>query len=270
MQAQELDALRPAEGESLVFDTNPVLNERPTHYCPGCHHGIAHRLVSEVLEEMGVVDDTICVASIGCSVFIYNYLAVDSVEAPHGRAPAVATGVKRAREGAFVFAYQGDGDLASIGMAEIMHAANRGERISVVFVNNTVYGMTGGQMAPTTLIGQKTTTCPGGRCEGREGLPIKMSEIIAQLGGVAYCARGALDSVKNIKNAKKLVRRAFEVQLENRGFGFVELLATCPTNWRMTPVQANERVAKEMIPYFPLGVFRDVASDPACAAAVEG
>ena len=193
-------------------------------------------------------------------MFIYNYLKVDTVEAPHGRAPAVATGVRRARPEAFVFSYQGDGDLASIGLAEIMHCANRGERISVVFINNTVYGMTGGQMAPTTMIGQKTTTCPGGRCAEREGLPFKMAEIIAGLGGVAYSARVATNNVKNILAAKKAVKKAFQCQIDDAGFGFVEMLSACPTNWRMTPIQANERVEKELIPYFPLGVFKDSAA----------
>ena len=172
--------------ETLVFDVPPVLIDRVSHYCPGCHHGVAHRLVAEVLTEMNLTENALCASSIGCSVFIYNYLAVDTVESPHGRAPAVATGLKHARPDSFVYTYQGDGDLASIGMAEIMHAANRGERISVVFVNNTVYGMTGGQMAPTTLIGQKTTTCPDGRCASRGGMPIRMAEIIATLGGTSW------------------------------------------------------------------------------------
>ncbi len=250
--------------EQLVFDRPDVVIDRATHYCPGCHHGIAHRLVGELLEELGVVEKTLMVTSIGCSVFLYNYLNVDAVEAPHGRAPAVATGVKRSRKDHFVFTYQGDGDLASIGMAEIMHAANRGERIAVVFVNNTVYGMTGGQMAPTTLIGQKTTTCPGGRCKDSEGTPIRMTEIIASLGGVRFAARGSLDSVKNIRKAKKYMRQAFECQLNNKGFGFVELLSGCPTNWKMTPVAANERITNEMIPYFPLGVFKDETEGGAC------
>jgi pyruvate/2-oxoacid:ferredoxin oxidoreductase beta subunit len=175
-----------------------------------------------------------------------------------------------ARGDKFVFTYQGDGDLASIGMAEIMHAANRGERLTVVFVNNTVYGMTGGQMAPTTLIGQKTTTCPGGRCKDREGAPIRMSEIIAQLGGVAYCARGSLDSVKNIRQAKKYMRRAFEVQTAGLGFGFVELLSGCPTNWRMMPLAANKRITDEMIPYFPLGVYKDLGADGTCGSMAGG
>jgi 2-oxoglutarate ferredoxin oxidoreductase subunit beta len=217
--------------------------------------------VAELLDELPLTENTIAVSSIGCSVFLYNYIKADTVEAPHGRAPAVATGVKRARGDKFVFTYQGDGDLASIGMAEIMHCANRGERVSVVFVNNTVYGMTGGQMAPTTLIGQKTTTCPGGRCQDREGSPIRMSEIIAQLGGTAFCARGSLDSVKNIRQAKKYMRQAFEAQTKGLGFGFVELLSACPTNWKMNPVKANQRIETEMIPYFPLGVFKDLSGE---------
>jgi len=247
--------------EECVFFRPDVLIDVPTHFCPGCQHGVIHRLVAECLEAQGLVDKTIAVASVGCSVFLYNYLAVDTVEAPHGRAPAVATGVRRARPEAFVFTYQGDGDLASIGMAEIMHAANRGERISVVFVNNTVYGMTGGQMAPTTLVGQKTTTCPAGRCQEREGAPFHMAEIMAGLPGVAYSARVAVNSVKNLAVAKRALARAFAAQTAGEGFGFVEFLATCPTNWKLSPIKANERIAGEMIPCFPLGVFKDVAKE---------
>jgi 2-oxoglutarate ferredoxin oxidoreductase subunit beta len=243
--------------EKLVFTRPESVIDRATHYCPGCHHGTIHRIVGEVMDEMGLREKSILVASIGCSVFLYNYLNVDSVEAPHGRAPAVATGVKRARPDNFVFAYQGDGDLASIGTAEIIHAANRGEKITVIFVNNAIYGMTGGQMAPTTMAGQKTTTCPGGRCAEREGLPLKMAEIIGSLDAVAYSARVAVDSVKHLRAAKKAIRKVFECQTKGLGFGFVELLSTCPTNWRMTPVQANERIEKELIPYFPLGVYKD-------------
>lgn len=268
--AHDLDTLPPAaqdagkkeiilaEGEELIFSRPESLIDVRTHFCPGCHHGIAHRMVAELLDEMQLADKAILVSSIGCSVFAYNYLDVDAIEAPHGRGPAAATGVKRAVPDSFVFTYQGDGDLASIGMSEIMHAANRGERISVVFINNTVYGMTGGQMAPTTMLGQVTTTCPDGRCLDREGAPIRMTEIMAQLGGVAYAARGSLDSVKNIRQAKKMMKRAFEVQLQNIGFGFVELLSGCPTNWRSDAVKANKRITEEMIPYFPLGVFKDV------------
>ena len=254
----------PAADETVAFTLPDVLADRATHYCPGCHHGIAHRLVAECLDELGLVDNTIAVSSIGCSVFLYNYLLVDTVEAPHGRAPAVATGVKRARPDKFVFTYQGDGDLASIGLAEIMHAANRGEKISVVFVNNTVYGMTGGQMAPTTLIGQKTTTCPGGRCREHDGMPMRMAEIIAGLGPVVYSARTATNTVKNVRAAKKALLKAFQCQKEGKGFGFVEMLSACPTNWRMSPVKANERVAEEMIPYFPLGVFKDASAEEVC------
>lgn len=250
-----------SEQEILAFDKADSIVDVPTHYCPGCQHGIAHRLAGELLTEMELTENTLLVTSIGCSVFLYNYLKVDSVEAPHGRAPAVATGVKRARGDKFVLSYQGDGDLASIGMAEIMHCANRGENISIIFVNNTVYGMTGGQMAPTTLIGQKTTTSPAGRNADKEGLPIRMAEIIGSLGGVAYSARVALNNVKNIRKAKKAMKKAFEVQQKELGFGFIELLSTCPTNWRMTPIQANERIEKEMIPYFPLGVFKDATAE---------
>ncbi|WP_457572261.1 thiamine pyrophosphate-dependent enzyme [Desulfovulcanus sp.] len=244
--------------EKLINPRPKVLADRPTHYCPGCHHGTVHKLVAECLEEMGLVQDTICIGSIGCSVFIYNYLLVDTIEAPHGRAPAVATGVKRARPDKFVFTYQGDGDLASIGLAEIMHCANRGERVSVVFVNNTVYGMTGGQMAPTTMVGQKTTTCPGGRCAEKEGEPLKMAEIIANLAGTAYCARVAVNNIKNLNKAKKAIKKAFLAQTKGLGFGFVEFLSTCPTNWKMSPIQANERIENEMIPYFPLAEFKDL------------
>ncbi|OGR38812.1 MAG: 2-oxoglutarate oxidoreductase [Desulfovibrionales bacterium GWA2_65_9] len=261
-------APKVAAGEELVFTRPASLADRATHYCPGCHHGIAHRMVAELLDEMDLAGRTVAASSIGCSVFLYNYIQVDTVESPHGRAPAVATGIKRARPDTFVFSYQGDGDLASIGMAEIMHAANRGERLTVVFVNNTVYGMTGGQMAPTTLIGQKTTTCPGGRCKDREGSPIRMAEIIAQLGGTAFCARGSLDSVKNIRQAKKYMRQAFEAQTRGLGFGFVELLSGCPTNWRLSPVAANKRITEEMIPYFPLGVYKELEGDATCGSLV--
>lgn len=258
MHTQNLDdLLRPAAGETLVFDTNPVLNERLTHYCPGCQHGIAHRLVSETLHELGVADRTILVAAVGCATFTYDYFNVDGLEAPHGRACAVATGVRRARPDAVVFTYQGDGDMAAIGMAESLHAANRGERLTAIFINNTVYGMTGGQMAPTTLLGQKTTTTRDGRRMEREGGPIHLAEIMAGLDGVAYAARCALDSVVHVRAAKKALRRAFEVQIAGEGFGFLELLSGCPTNWHMDPVAACQRIATEMIPIFPLGVYKD-------------
>jgi len=250
--------------ESIVFERTPSVADVPTHYCPGCQHGVAHRIVAEYLDAQGLADNTLMVTSVGCSVLLYNYLLFDAVEAAHGRAPATATGLKRVSPDKVVFTYQGDGDLASIGMAEIMHAANRGERITIIFVNNTCYGMTGGQMAPTTLIGQKTTTCPSGRCSSTEGSPMHMAEIMASLPGVVYSTRVALNSVKHIAQAKKAVRHAFEAQLQNRGMGFVEMLATCPTNWKMTPVQANERIENELIPCFPLGVFKDLKTSGAC------
>lgn len=240
-----------------VFARPKSLKDVQTHFCPGCNHGTAHRLVADAMDHFGVQDRTIGVASVGCSVFLYGYFDIDVVEAPHGRAPAVATGVKRANPDSFVFTYQGDGDLAAIGTAEIIHAANRGEDITVIFVNNTTYGMTGGQMAPTTLVGQKTSTSPFGRDKAKDGSPIRMAELLAQLGGVAYSARVAVDSPKHVLEAKKVIRRAFQYQAEGKGFSFVEVLSACPTNWGMNPLAANARVAQEMIPYFPLGVFKD-------------
>lgn len=246
-----------------VFKRPESLADVPFHFCGGCHHGIIHRLVAEALDEYKLREDTIGVASVGCSVFLYDYFNVDVVEAPHGRASAVACGVKRSKPDKFVFTYQGDGDLAAIGTAEVIHAANRGERLTVVFVNNTVFGMTGGQMAPTTMIGQKTTTSPFGRNAQSAGFPIRMAELMAQLDGVAFSARVAVDKVKNLLQAKKAMRLAFEAQLHDRGFGFIEVLSSCPTNWKMTPEQANRRVGEEMIPYFPLGVFKDRVTEAA-------
>jgi 2-oxoglutarate/2-oxoacid ferredoxin oxidoreductase subunit beta len=239
-----------------VFRRPQSLKDVQTHFCPGCHHGTIHRLVAEAMDHFGVQERTIGVASVGCSVFLYGYFDIDVVEAPHGRAPAVATGVKRARPGNFVFTYQGDGDLAAIGTAEIIHAANRGEDITVIFVNNTTYGMTGGQMAPTTLVGQKTSTSPYGRDRSKDGAPIRMAELLAQLGGVAFSARVAVDSPKHVLEAKKVIREAFGYQTEGKGFSFVEVLSACPTNWGSAPLAANARVGAEMIPYFPLGVFK--------------
>ena len=240
--------------------TRPVsLKDVPTHFCPGCHHGTLHRLVAEAMDEFGVQGRTIGVASVGCSVFLYSYFDIDVVEAPHGRASAVACGVKRARPDCFVFTYQGDGDLAAIGTAEIIHAANRGEDISVIFVNNTTYGMTGGQMAPTTLVGQRTATSPYGRNQAKDGAPIRMAELLAQLEGVAFSARVAVNNPKNLMDAKKQIKKAFRYQVEGKGFSFIEALASCPTNWGMSPIEANERVGAEMIPYFPLGVFKNTA-----------
>jgi 2-oxoglutarate ferredoxin oxidoreductase subunit beta len=239
-----------------TFKRPKALVDIPFHFCPGCHHGIIHRLVAECIDLYGLREKTIGVASVGCSVFLYDYFNTDVVEAPHGRAPAVATGVKRARPDNFVFTYQGDGDLAAIGTAEIIHAANRGEHITVIFVNNTVFGMTGGQMAPTTMSGQETTTTPFGRDLETNGFPIKMSELLTELPGSTFVARTAVNNPKNLMKAKKILKRAFEVQTNGEGFSFVEFLSACPTNWKMTPKQATERVQEEMIPYFPLGVFK--------------
>ena len=239
-----------------VFKRPQSLVDVPLHFCPGCHHGIVHRLVAECIDKYDVREETIGVASVGCSVFLYDYFDADVFEAPHGRGAAVATGVKRARPENFVFTYQGDGDLAAIGTAEIIHAANRGEPITVVFVNNMVFGMTGGQMAPTTMLGQETTTTPFGRNSDANGYPMKMAELLAGLEGPTFVARAAVNNIKNLIKAKKMLQRAFEAQINDQGFGFVEFLSACPTNWKMTPKQATERVKEEMIPYFPLGVFK--------------
>ena len=227
-------------------------------YCPGCDHGVATRLVAELIDEFDLREKTISSTCVGCSVFLYNFIDIDCVEAPHGRACASATGVKRAQPDKFVFTYQGDGDFASIGLAESMHTALRGEKITSICINNTTYGMTGGQMGPTSLMGQKTTTSPTGRNKEYYGYPIKMAEQIALCDGTAFSARVALDSIPHINQAKQALKKAFEVQLNGLGFGFVEILSSCPTNWKMTPEQAHQRVREEMIPVFPLGVFKDV------------
>jgi 2-oxoglutarate ferredoxin oxidoreductase subunit beta len=240
-----------------VFNRPESLKDVQTHFCPGCHHGSVHRLVAEALDEFSLRERTIGVASVGCSVFLYGYFDIDVIESPHGRAPAVATGAKRARPDSFVFTYQGDGDLAAIGTSEIIHAANRGEDITVIFVNNTTYGMTGGQMAPTTMPGQKTSTSPYGRDTAKDGSPFKMAELLSNLDGVAFSARVALNSPKNVLQAKKMIKTAFRYQVEKKGFSFIEALAACPTNWGMQPLPANQRIADEMIPYFPLGVYKN-------------
>lgn len=229
----------------------------PLHYCPGCTHGIIHRLVAEAIDSLGIRERTIGVASVGCSVFIYNYLDVDFQQAPHGRAPAVATGIKRVLPDRVVFTYQGDGDLASIGTAEILHAAARGERITVIFVNNAIYGMTGGQMAPTTLPGMTTTTTPYGRDVRQAGTALRVVELLAGIDGVAYAAREAVTSPARIHRARRAVEAAFRAQLEDRGLGIVELLSTCPVNWKLPPVEAVAWCEANMIPAFPLGVLKD-------------
>ena len=246
--------------EQLVFSLPRIMPGGQLHFCPGCHHGIIHRLLGKCLDQNQLGESSICVGSVGCSVFIYNYIDVDAVEAPHGRAPAVATGVKRARPDAFVFGYQGDGDLASIGFSEIMHCANRGEDVTIVFVNNTVFGMTGGQMAPTTLVGQRTTTSPSGRRMENEGAPLNMTELIATLEGTAFSARAAVNSIKNIKRAEKILQKAVKAQKNRSGFSFVEFLSACPTNWKMDPLQANEHVGNTLVQRFPLGVFKDATT----------
>lgn len=247
----------------VVYSRPRSLSETPNSYCPGCTHGVAHRLIAEVLDEMDLRERTIGVAPVGCSVFAYNYFDCDFVEAAHGRAPAMATGIKRVLPDRIVFTYQGDGDLASIGMAEIMHAAARGENITVVFINNAIYGMTGGQMAPTTLPGQKTTSSPNGRDVEQSGFPIRMAESLATMEGVGYSVRRSLHDPKNIRMAKKALRTAFEVQRQGLGFSIVELLSTCPTNWGLTPIEALHWVEEHMIPVFPLGDYKVV---PAVAA----
>ncbi len=242
----------------IKYEKTKGLTEKPTHYCPGCTHGILHKLVAEVLEELNVLDHTVGVASVGCSVFSYEYFNCDMQQAAHGRACAVATGIKRSLPDNIVFTYQGDGDLASIGIAETIHAANRGENFTVIYANNTTYGMTGGQMAPTTLLGQKTTTSQDGRNQAAHGLPIKMSEILSKVDGATYVERVMLTDVSNIRKAKKAIKKAFTYQIEGKGFSLIEVLSTCPVNWKMTPQGALERVKSEMVPIFPLGVFKDV------------
>jgi len=240
----------------LVYQRPESLSDTPTHYCPGCTHGVAHRLIAEVLDEMNVRESTIGVAPVGCSVFAYNYFDCDFVEAAHGRAPAMATGIKRVLPDRVVFTYQGDGDLASIGMAEIVHAAARGENITVVFINNAIYGMTGGQMAPTTLPGQKTTSSPGGRDVEQMGFPIRMSEMLSSLDGTGYVVRRSLHDPKNIRLAKKAIRLAFETQVRGLGFSMVELLSSCPTNWGLTPLEALRWIEDHMVPVYPLQDFK--------------
>jgi len=250
----------------VIYSRPSAMNEKSTHYCPGCGHGIIHRLIGELLDEMNLTERTIGVASVGCSVFAYDYFNVDFVESPHGRAPAVATGVRRVQPDKFVFTYQGDGDLAAIGTAEIVHAAARGERFSVVFVNNGIYGMTGGQMAPTTPIGEKTTSSPLGRDVRGFGVPIPITEMLAVLPSVAYAARGSIATPQLIGRAKQMLKRSFEIQEQGLGFSIVEILSTCPVGWGLTASEAMEHVEKEVVSTYPLGVIID---RPALAAKAE-
>ena len=243
---------------AVVFEKTKMLTDAVFHYCPGCNHGIAHRLVGEAIEDLGLEDNVIGVAPVGCAVFAYNYFNCDMYEAAHGRAPAVATGIKRVHPETCVFTYQGDGDLASIGTNEIVHATHRGEKITVIFINNGIYGMTGGQMAPTTLIGEKTTTSPYGRTAERNGNPIRICEMLSTLDGPSFIARVSVHDVKNVLNAKKVIAKAFEHQAEGKGLSLVEVLSTCPTNWGRSPQEAMKFVAERMIPEYPLGIFKEV------------
>ncbi len=243
---------------AVVFDKPHALTDVPMHYCPGCTHGIVHRLVAEVIDELGIEGKTIGIAPVGCSVFAYNYFNCDMIEAAHGRAPAVATGVKRSDpENHVVFTYQGDGDLASIGMAETVHAAARNENITIIFINNAIYGMTGGQMAPTSLPGQVTQTSPYGRDTDHCGFPIRVCEMLSELEGPEYLERVTVSNVKNIRNAKKAIKKAFQNQIDGKGFSLVEVVSTCPTNWGMTPQNALKWLEENMLPYYPLGVYKD-------------
>ncbi len=247
----------------IVFQKPKSITDVPMHYCPGCTHGIIHRLVAEAIDELGIEGRTVGVASVGCSVMSYDYFSCDMVQAPHGRAPAVATGLKRAIPENVVFTYQGDGDLAAIGTAETVHAATRGENITVIFVNNAIYGMTGGQMAPTSLPGQVTQTTPYGRDVKTAGYPIRICEMLSTLDGVALAQRVTVDNVRHIAEAKKAIKKAFENQIEGRGYSIVEVLSTCPTNWGLAPTEALEWLRSNMMPYYPLGVYKDVTKEDA-------
>ncbi len=257
------NVVSPTTGKEMkvVFERPKAFLPVVTNYCPGCHHGIAERLVAECIDEMGVEGNTVGVAPVGCSVMCYDFFACDMIEAAHGRAPAVATGVKRVLPDHLVFAYQGDGDLASIGMAETVHAATRGENITVIFINNAIYGMTGGQMAPTSLPNQVTQTSPYGRDAQTAGYPIRICELLSTLDGVAYLERVSVDTPKNVRKAKKAIRKAFDYQMEGRGYSLIEVVSTCPTNWGMTPEQATEWMRENMLPYYPVGVYKDVVAD---------
>lgn len=242
---------------AVVFEKTKMLTDTVFHYCPGCNHGIAHRLVGEAIEELGLSDNVIGVAPVGCSVFAYNYFNCDMYEAAHGRAPAVATGIKRVHTGTCVFTYQGDGDLASIGTNEIVHAAHRGEKLTVIFINNAIYGMTGGQMAPTTLVGMKASTAPHGRDPKEHGYPMHMCEILNQLTAPAYLVRTSCNTPANVNKTKQAIHKAFQNQLDGKGFSMVEIVTSCPTNWGLDPMKSLEYIEEKMLPEFPLGVVRD-------------
>lgn len=245
----------------VVFERPKSLSDVPLSYCPGCTHGIVHRLVAEIIDELGIEGKTIGIAPVGCSVFAYNFFECDMIQAAHGRAPAVATGVKRSHPDRVVFTYQGDGDLAAIGTAETVHIAARGENVTTIFVNNAIYGMTGGQMAPTSMPGQITTTSPYGRDRKIHGMPIRVCEMLSTLDGLAYAERVAVNSTKNIIAAKKAIRKAFQTQLDCKGFSIIEVLSTCPTQWSMSPAEALKWIDTDMIPYYPLGVYKDTTGN---------
>lgn len=246
---------------AVVFQKPHALTDKPTHYCPGCSHGIIHRLVAECIDELGIEGRTVGIASVGCSVMAYDYFNCDMIQAPHGRAPAVATGVKRSVEDSILFTYQGDGDLAAIGTAETVHAAARGENITIIFVNNAIYGMTGGQMAPTTLPEQVTQTTPYGRDVTVNGYPIRVCEMLSTLDGSAYLERTAVDTVAHVKATKRAIKKAFQTQIDGKGFSLVEIVSACPTNWGLAPNDALDWVREKMIPYYPLGVYKDATGE---------
>lgn len=241
---------------SVIYQKTKGLQDTPLHYCPGCGHGIVHKLIGESLEELGLLDTAVGICPVGCAVFAGNYFSCDCIEAAHGRAPAVATGVKRTHSDQCVFTYQGDGDLASIGTAEIVHAAMRGEKITTIFINNAIYGMTGGQMAPTTLVGQKATTAPLGRDPAQAGWPIRMAEMLSTLDGLVYAERVCVVDIPHLNRAKQAIKRALQLQMAGKGFTFVEVLSACPTNWGMEPLEANQWLMEHMAAYYPLGVVK--------------
>ncbi|MDR1526993.1 MAG: 2-oxoglutarate oxidoreductase [Dysgonamonadaceae bacterium] len=243
--------------ENVVYQKPRLMNDHPMHYCPGCSHGVVHKLIAEVIDEMGLAEQTIGIAPVGCAVFAYNYLDIDWIEAAHGRAPAIATAVKRLNPGKMVFTYQGDGDLAAIGTAETIHACNRGENVVIVFINNAIYGMTGGQMAPTTLDGMKTATCPYGRNVSLNGYPLKISDLLAQLEGTCLITREAVHTAAAIRRGKKALRKAFENAMAGKGSSVVEFVSTCASGWKMTPEQANQWMVENMFPLYPLGTLKD-------------
>lgn len=252
------DIIKP---ENLVYQKPRLLNDNPMHYCPGCSHGVVHKLIAEVIEEMGMEEKAIGISPVGCAVFMYNYLDIDCLEAAHGRAPALAGAIKRLWPDRLVFTYQGDGDLACIGTAETIHALNRGDNIAIIFINNAIYGMTGGQMAPTTLIGMKTATCPYGRNPEIHGYPLKMTEIAATLQGTCYVTRQAVHTVAAIRKAKKAIRKAFENSLQGKGSNLVEIVSTCNSGWKMTPEGANKWMEENMFPFYPLGDLKDTSGE---------